>query len=150
MKCDKQNMLLYAVTDRAWVGKQTLYEQVESALKGGVTCVQLRVIHLVLGCQRLHAGKFRSLFSKLNQQLFHLPEHGIVHLANGRQVHIDRIPHQILQTEIEGIRIFPIERIATMFQIIPENGDYVYFVHHLLRHFRMVKQKLVQRDWFEI
>ena len=35
-------MLLYAVTDRAWVGKQTLYEQVESALKGGVTCVQLR------------------------------------------------------------------------------------------------------------
>ena len=42
MKCDKKIMLLYAVTDRAWVGKQTLYEQVESALKGGVTCVQLR------------------------------------------------------------------------------------------------------------
>ncbi len=35
-------MLLYAVTDRAWVGKQSLYEQVESALKGGITCVQLR------------------------------------------------------------------------------------------------------------
>ncbi|MBO4324293.1 MAG: thiamine phosphate synthase [Lachnospiraceae bacterium] len=42
MKCDKKTMLLYAVTDRAWTGKQTLYEQVESALKGGVTCVQLR------------------------------------------------------------------------------------------------------------
>lgn len=35
-------MLLYAVTDRSWVGKQTLYEQVESALKGGATCIQLR------------------------------------------------------------------------------------------------------------
>jgi len=35
-------MLLYAVTDRAWTGEQTLYEQVEAALKGGVTCVQLR------------------------------------------------------------------------------------------------------------
>ena len=35
-------MLLYAVTDRAWVGKQSLYEQVEYALKGGATCVQLR------------------------------------------------------------------------------------------------------------
>ena len=46
MKCDKQTMLLYAVTDRAWVGKQTLYEQVESALKGGATCVQLREKHL--------------------------------------------------------------------------------------------------------
>lgn len=42
MKCDKHTMLLYAVTDRAWVGKQTLYQQVESALKGGATCVQLR------------------------------------------------------------------------------------------------------------
>ena len=42
MRCDKRHMLLYAVTDRAWTGKQTLYEQVEAALKGGVTCVQLR------------------------------------------------------------------------------------------------------------
>jgi len=42
MKCDKKTMLLYAVTDRAWVGRQSLYQQVESALKGGVTCVQLR------------------------------------------------------------------------------------------------------------
>lgn len=42
MKCSKESMLLYAVTDRMWVGEQTLYEQVESALKGGATCIQLR------------------------------------------------------------------------------------------------------------
>ncbi|MBR6558203.1 MAG: thiamine phosphate synthase [Clostridia bacterium] len=42
MRLDKKTMLLYAVTDRAWVGKQSLYEQVESALKGGATCIQLR------------------------------------------------------------------------------------------------------------
>lgn len=42
MKCDKKNMLLYAVTDRAWTKNQSLYEQVEAALKGGATCVQLR------------------------------------------------------------------------------------------------------------
>lgn len=42
MECKRESMLLYAVTDRAWVGKQSLLEQVESALKGGVTCVQLR------------------------------------------------------------------------------------------------------------
>lgn len=35
-------LLLYAVTDRSWTGRQTLYEQVEDALKGGVTIVQLR------------------------------------------------------------------------------------------------------------
>ena len=42
MKCAKETMLLYAVTDRAWLGDMTLYQQVECALKGGVTCVQLR------------------------------------------------------------------------------------------------------------
>ena len=42
MKCDEKYMLLYAVTDRAWVGEKTLYQQVEEALRGGVTCVQLR------------------------------------------------------------------------------------------------------------
>ena len=42
MKCRKENMRLYAVTDRAWTGRQSLLEQVECALKGGVTCVQLR------------------------------------------------------------------------------------------------------------
>ena len=42
MRCDKGHMLLYAVTDRAWTGERTLCEQVEAALKGGVTCVQLR------------------------------------------------------------------------------------------------------------
>lgn len=42
MKCDKKTMLLYAVTDRAWTGKQSLLEQAEAALRGGATCVQLR------------------------------------------------------------------------------------------------------------
>ena len=42
MRCDRRHMRLYAVTDRAWLGSRTLCEQVEAALKGGVTCVQLR------------------------------------------------------------------------------------------------------------
>ena len=42
MNCDRSQLLLYAVTDRAWVGRQSLYEQVESALRGGATMVQLR------------------------------------------------------------------------------------------------------------
>ena len=42
MTWDKTTMRLYAVTDRTWVGEKTLREQVEQALRGGVTCVQLR------------------------------------------------------------------------------------------------------------
>ena len=42
MKFSESMLRLYAVTDRSWTGRQTLLEQVESALKGGATCVQLR------------------------------------------------------------------------------------------------------------
>lgn len=42
MNCDKKDLLLYAVTDRSWLNGQTLKSQVESALKGGATFVQLR------------------------------------------------------------------------------------------------------------
>ena len=38
----KQALLLYGVTDRAWVGDKTFEEQIEDSLKGGVTCIQLR------------------------------------------------------------------------------------------------------------
>ena len=46
MNFDKNSLRLYAVTDRAWVGRQTLCQQVEAALQGGVACVQLREKHL--------------------------------------------------------------------------------------------------------
>jgi len=39
---DEKSMRLYAVTDRAWVGDKSLLWQVEQALEGGVTCVQIR------------------------------------------------------------------------------------------------------------
>ena len=42
MKFNEKMLLLYAVTDQAWVGNQTLLEQIEDALKGGATIVQLR------------------------------------------------------------------------------------------------------------
>ena len=38
----RENLRLYAVTDRTWTGPMTLARQVELALQSGVTCVQLR------------------------------------------------------------------------------------------------------------
>ena len=38
----KEELLLYGVTDRAWLNGETLYSQVEKALKGGATFMQLR------------------------------------------------------------------------------------------------------------
>ena len=42
MKFDRRQLMVYAVTDRAWIGKMSLCEQVEAALKGGATMVQMR------------------------------------------------------------------------------------------------------------
>ena len=39
---DKNCLRLYAVTDRSWLGDETLYTQVEKALKGGATMIQIR------------------------------------------------------------------------------------------------------------
>lgn len=70
MKCDKKTMLLYAVTDRAWVGRQSLYEQVESALKGGATCIQLREKELDDAAFLKEAQELSSLCKKYDVPFF--------------------------------------------------------------------------------
>lgn len=70
MKCDKKTMLLYAVTDRMWTGKQTLYQQVEAALKGGVTCVQLREKELDDKAFLAEAIEIKELCHKYNVPFF--------------------------------------------------------------------------------
>ncbi len=42
MKLDSKSLLLYAVTDRAWLHERRLADDVEKALLGGATFVQLR------------------------------------------------------------------------------------------------------------
>ena len=47
MKAEKRDdlarsLLLYAVTDRHWLGDRTLYDVVRESLEGGVTFLQLR------------------------------------------------------------------------------------------------------------
>lgn len=42
MKVSKESLLLYAITDRSWLRGRTLRSQVEEALDGGATFLQLR------------------------------------------------------------------------------------------------------------
>ena len=46
MNCKREDFVLYAVTDRTWLGGESLYSQVEKALKGGATFIQLREKHM--------------------------------------------------------------------------------------------------------
>lgn len=61
MKCDKKIMLLYAVTDRRWCGKQTLFEQIKDAIDGGITCLQLREKDLDSGSFLSEANDIKEL-----------------------------------------------------------------------------------------
>ena len=66
MKFDKNDLLLYAVTDRSWVGEKTLYEQVEEALKGGATFVQLREKNIDDDTFLLEAIEIQKICKKYN------------------------------------------------------------------------------------
>lgn len=64
MKCGKKDLLLYAVTDRSWLNGDTLYHQVEQAIQGGVTFVQLREKELAEGDFLEEAREIQKLCQK--------------------------------------------------------------------------------------
>lgn len=67
MKFDKRDLLLYAVTDRAWLKPdESLADAVELALKGGTTFVQLREKHLHEEAFLEEARQLKTLCSQYN------------------------------------------------------------------------------------
>ena len=69
MNFTKKSLRLYAVTDRSWLHGETLYEQVEKALKGGVTLVQLREKELSEANFEQEAKELLELCHKYNVNL---------------------------------------------------------------------------------
>ena len=63
MKLNK-SVLLYAITDRHWLNGKTLYSQVELALKGGATMIQIREKDLDENAFLKEAEQIQSLCAK--------------------------------------------------------------------------------------
>ncbi|MBQ2627962.1 MAG: thiamine phosphate synthase [Eubacterium sp.] len=61
MRFLREEMRLYAVTDRRWLGGRSLYDAVRDALDGGVTLVQLREKDLDPEAFRKEASEIRDL-----------------------------------------------------------------------------------------
>lgn len=61
MKVREESLLLYAVTDRHWLGEKTLKEQVKEALDGGATFIQLREKQMDREAMRAEALEIRDL-----------------------------------------------------------------------------------------
>lgn len=63
-KSIKDSMLLYAVTDRSWLKGRTVAQQVEDALKGGATFIQLREKELDYDAFLAEAFEVKALCQK--------------------------------------------------------------------------------------
>lgn len=88
MNCRKEDLLLYAVTDRSWLSGRTLYEQVEEALQGGVTMVQLREKKLTEREFLKEAVKMKELCARYHVPLIINDRVDIALMADADGVHI--------------------------------------------------------------
>lgn len=88
MNCRKEDLLLYAVTDRSWLSGRTLYEQVEEALQGGVTMVQLREKKLTEREFLKEAVKMKELCARYHVPLIINDRVDVAHKADADGVHI--------------------------------------------------------------
>ena len=69
MKFESSMLALYGITDRKWVGKYTLEEQVEQALRGGVTILQLREKNTDRETLTAEAKRIKAVCEKYNVPL---------------------------------------------------------------------------------
>lgn len=66
MKLDKSSMLLYVITDRTWLGESSLEEDVEKAILGGASFIQLREKELSFDEFVEKAKEIKKLADKYN------------------------------------------------------------------------------------
>ena len=88
MKFDKKDLILYAVTDRTWLCGRTLREDVEDALKGGATFVQLREKELDEGAFLEEAFKIKELCRQYNVPFVINDNVNVAILADADGIHI--------------------------------------------------------------
>lgn len=120
MKLDKNTLLLYAVTDRLWTGKKTLYEQVEDAVKGGVTFVQIREKELDEKSFLTEALKIHKLLKKYNVPLVINDNVEIAMKINAEGVHVGQSDMEAVNArkiigkdKILGVSVQTVEQALT-------------------------------------
>ena len=88
MNIDKKTLRLYAITDRTWLDGRTLYDDVENALKGGVTLLQLREKNMSTDDFINSAKEIKSLCEKYNVPLIINDNVDVAKAVNADGVHI--------------------------------------------------------------
>lgn len=88
MKLDKKSMLLYAITDRTWLKGDTLKNQVENAIKGGATFIQLREKNLSFDEFLKEAIEIKKITDKYNIPFVVNDNIDVALAANSDGVHV--------------------------------------------------------------
>lgn len=129
MRLDKKYMQLYAVTDRAWTGNKTLYEQIKEALENGVTCVQLREKNLDEASFIEEAKKISVLCRQYNTPFIVNDNVNVAIASNADGIHIGQedmglkdVRKIVGENMIIGISVHTVEEA----KFAQENGaDYI-------------------------
>ena len=129
MRLDKKYMQLYAVTDRAWTGNKTLYEQIKEALENGVTCVQLREKNLDEASFIEEAKKISVLCRQYNTPFIVNDNVNVAIASNADGIHIGQedmglkdVREIVGENMIIGISVHTVEEA----KFAQENGaDYI-------------------------
>ena len=98
MKLKRENCFLYAVTDRSWLGGRTLAQQLEEALQGGVTMVQLREKELEEAAFEEEALQIQALCRR-----YQVPFLINDNVALARKIHADGV--HVGQSDMETGRV---------------------------------------------
>ena len=86
----ENNLLLYAVTDRTWLKGETLLEQIEAAILGGATMIQLREKNLAFEDFLDEAIQVKKLTAKYNIPLIINDNVEVAKRSSADGVHLGR------------------------------------------------------------
>lgn len=125
----RRALKLYAVTDRAWLGRQTLAEQVEAALIGGASTLQLREKHLAHADFLAEAIAIKQLCNRYNVPLIinDAPEVAIQSGAAGLHIGQGDIPAEQARAAIGLDKILGVsaQTVAQAIQAERAGADYL-------------------------
>ena len=117
MKVENKTMLVYAVTDRTWLNGSTLKQQVEQAIKGGATLIQLREKELSYTAFLEQAIQLKKVTDKYHIPLIINDNVDVAKAVNAEGVHVGQkdmeagaVRQKLGENKIIGVSVQTVEQ----------------------------------------
>ena len=117
MKLENKTMLVYAVTDRTWLNGSTLKQQVEQAIKGGATLIQLREKELSYTAFLEQAIQLKKVTEKYHIPLIINDNVDVAKAVNAEGVHVGQkdmeagaVRQKLGENKIIGVSVQTVEQ----------------------------------------